>query len=436
MGKRIALLILLCIAQASLMPVSSQEPVQIRIDPREPCIAGFPCELNVSVTNMDGTILLSKLRLATPWGLFVKDLGLRELRGGESLRIAISANVSLDSLEGPNFVRAELIYFVRGEVGLRSALGNSSSLMVQRPRLSVSLLASPLSYTIRLGEPLILEGSYRVDGIPREFRPTMIVYVNGIPAVERVMNSTHGLFSIPVPLSVPGSHEVNLTLSYGIGKESKLFTVIVSPGPAGYSREYLSRELNSTKRDFQSLLALYRSAMDDLIPLPGGILSNISAIDSLLAEAEARLGGDLSYEDALRIEELLNRSEKLISTNLKVIVESYRGKLLSELSELRGEIEALARVDEGAYRNLSARLDEIQGRVRSISPGDDVPKIYEEISGEINGLRELVRSRRERVLSDATTLAVLLLSLITISIVSITILILNLWRRSAGEEVS
>lgn len=435
MRTELVAIALLCTIQLTTLTLSSQEGVYVQIEPRDPCIAGFPCEINVSIKNSDGTILLNKLKLTTPWGIFVKDLGLRELRNGEILRVSILTNVSIDSLEGPNFMRPELIYFVKGGVGLRSSAGNSSSILIWRPRISVTLLASPLSSNINLGEPLVLEGSYRIEGVPREFKPNLVVYVNRTPLVEKVMNSTHGLFSISVPIGVPGVHEVNLSLSYGVGQESKVFTVIVSSPYGGYSKEDLSKELNSTKKDFQFILTLYRNVVNDLIPVPKNILSNISAIDSLLAEAEARLSGNLSYDDAVRVRELLDRSKELISVSLNAITESYKGKLLSDISELREELLPIERIDESTYRNISSKLDSIEDEIESIS-GDNVPRMYEEISGEIEGLRELIRSRKERLLVDSVTLAAILIVMIFISIVSITTLILRSWRRVTRGEVS
>ncbi|MCS7102787.1 MAG: hypothetical protein NZ992_02760 [Candidatus Korarchaeum sp.] len=435
MRKELMVITLLSMVQLIAIPLSSQSGVYVQIEPRDPCTAGFPCEVNVSITNSDGTILLNKLKLTTPWGIFVKDLGLRELKGGESLRIPILINVSIDSLEGPNFMRPELIYFVKGGVGLRSSVGNSSSVLIQRLKVSVSLLASPLSYNIDLGDPLVLEGSYRVEGVPKEFKPTLTVYVNRTPLIERIMNSTHGLFSIPVPLSIPGVHEVNLTLSYGIGQESKVFTVIVSSPHRGYSKEDLFRELNSTKRDFQSLLTLYRSAINDLIPVPTSVISNMSAIDSLLAEAEAKLSSNLSYGDALRIGELLNRSKELISIGSNTIAESYRGKLLSDISGLREELSPIADVDESTYRNVSSRLDSIEEEIRSIS-SYNAPTMYKEISGEIERVKELIRSKREKILADVVTLAAVLMMIFFVSIISITTLILRRWRKVLRGEVS
>ncbi|MEM3371437.1 MAG: hypothetical protein QXO55_02315 [Candidatus Korarchaeum sp.] len=434
MRTKLVVIALLCTIQSITLPLSSQEGVYVQVEPRDPCIAGFPCEVNVSIGNSDGTILLNKLKLTTPWGIFVKDLGLRELKRGETLRTSVSINVSIDSLEGPNFMRPELTYFVKGGVGLRSSTGNSTSILIRRPRISVTLLASPLSYNVNLGEPLILEGSYRIEGAPKEFRPTLLVYVNGTPLVEKVMNSTHGLFSVSVPIGLPGAHEVNLSLLYGVGQESKVFTVVVSSPPGSYSKEDLFMELNSTKRNFQLVLTLYRNAVNDLIPVPQSILSNISAVDSLLAEAEARLSGNLSY-DAVRVGELLSRSKELISISLSTITESYRRKLLSDISELREELLPMERMDEGTYRNISSKLESIEEDIRSIS-SDDAPKMYREISGEIEGVRELIRSRKERLIADSLMLAAVLTVIIFVSIVSMTTLILRRWRRVAKGEVS
>lgn len=434
MRTKLVVIALLCTIQSITLPLSSQEGVYVQVEPRDPCIAGFPCEVSVSIGNSDGTILLNKLKLTTPWGIFVKDLGLRELKGGETLRTSVSINVSIDSLEGPNFMRPELTYFVKGGVGLRSSIGSSISILIQRPRISVTLLASPLSYNVNLGEPLILEGSYRIEGAPKEFRPTLLVYVNRTPLVEKVMNSTHGLFSVSVPIGLPGVHEVNLSLLYGVGQESKVFTVVVSSPPGSYSKEDLFMELNSTKRNFQLVLTLYRNAVNDLIPVPQSILSNISAIDSLLAEAEARLSGNLSY-DAVRVVELLSRSKELISISLSTITESYRRKLLSDISELREELLPMERMDEGTYRNISSKLESIEEDIRSIS-SDDAPKMYREISGEIEGVRELIRSRKERLIADSLMMAAVLTVIIFVSIVSMTTLILRRWRRVAKGEVS
>ncbi|MEM2811073.1 MAG: hypothetical protein QW187_04505, partial [Candidatus Korarchaeum sp.] len=72
---------------------------------------------------------------------------------------------------------------------------------------------------------------------------------------------------------------------------------------------------------------------------------------------------------------------------------------------------------------------------RSIS-SDDAPKMYREISGEIEGVRELIRSRKERLIADSLMMAAVLTVIIFVSIVSMTTLILRRWRRVAKGEVS
>jgi hypothetical protein len=414
---------ILMLLQLNPLPLLSQGGVYVQIEPREPCIAGFPCKINVSISNSDGTILLHKLRLITPWGGFVKDLGLREVRTGESLRVQVIVNVSIDSLEGPNFLRPELIYFVKGEIGMKSTQGNSSAILIQRPKIVTSLLASPLSYQISLGEPLILEGSFRVDGIPSDFYPTMSVYVDGVPVIEKRMDSSSGLFSIQVPLAKPGIHEVNLSLCYLIGCESRTFSVVVVEAP----KEQLSIELNSTKRYFQDLLNYYRTAVNDTIPISSYVLSNISAIDSLISEAEGILSKNISGGDQ-RAKDLLNRSRELISLTMGEITKAYRETLLSKLYDLRNELDSISRIiDEKTYREINTSLGELENEVISISPSN-ASKTYRDAMSEIESIKKIINSKRESLMSDVAKLSLVLVTLLLISIVSITTLILRAWR--------
>ncbi len=424
-GKLIASILM--VLQLNPLPLLSQGGVYVQIEPRETCVAGFPCKINISISNSDGTILLHKLRLITPWGAFVRDLGLREMRAGESLKVSVVVNVSIDSLEGPNFLRPELIYFVRGETGMKSSQGNSSAILIQRPRITVSLLASPLSYQISLGEPLILEGSFRVDGIPSDFYPTLRVYVDGAPAIEKDMNSSRGLFSVQVPLAEPGIHEVNLSLCYLIGCESKTFSVLVREAP----KEQLSMELNSTKRYFQDLLNYYRTAVNDAIPIPGYVLSNISAIDSLISEAEGILSGNLTGDER-RVGDLLNRARGLISLSIEEITRAYKETLLSKLDNLRNKLNLVSKIDKKTYSNLSISLDELKDEIVSISP-DNASKRYWDITNRMEEIEKIIDSKREGLMNDIAKLSLILIALILISIVSITMLILRVWRVEMGE---
>ncbi|ACB08261.1 hypothetical protein [Candidatus Korarchaeum cryptofilum] len=424
-GKLIASILILL--QLNPLPLLSQGGVYVQIEPREPCIAGFPCKINISISNSDGTILLHKLKLITPWGAFVRDLGLREMRAGESLKVYVVVNVSIDSLEGPNFMRPELIYFVKGDIGMKSSQGNSSAILIQRSRIAVSLLSSPLSYQISLGEPLILEGSFRVDGIPSDFYPTLRVYVDGALAIEKEMNSSSGLFSIQVPLAKPGIHEVNLSLCYLIGCESKAFSVLVREAP----KEQLSMELNSTKGYFQDLLNYYRTAVNDSIPIPGYVLSNISAIDSLIREAEAILSGNMTGDEQ-RVRDLLNRARGFISLSMKEITRAYKEALLSKLDNLRNELDSISKIDEKTYRNLSVSLDELEDRIASISP-DNASKTYWDVTNRMEEMKKIVDSKRESLMSDIAKLSLVLITLLLISIVSITMLILRVWRGETGR---
>ncbi len=418
---------ILIVLQLNPLLLLSQGGVYVQIEPREPCIAGFPCKVNISISNSDGTILLHKLRLITPWGAFVKDLGLREMRAGESLKVCVVVNVSIDSLEGPNFLRPELIYFVRGETGMKSSRGNSSAILIQRPRITVSLLASPLSYQISLGEPLILEGSFRVDGIPSDFYPTLSVYVDGVPTIEKDMNSSSGLFSIQVPLAKPGIHEVNLSLCYLIGCESKTFSVLVREAP----KEQLSMELNSTKRYFQDLLSYYRTAVNDSIPIPRYVLSNISAIDSLISEAEGILSGNMTGDEQ-RAGDLLNRARGFISLSMGEITKAYKETLLSKLDDLRNELNSISKIDEKTYRDLNVSLSELEGKIASISP-DNASKTYWDVINRMEEIKKIVNSKRESLMSDIAKLSLVLITLLLISIVSITTLILRVWRGETSE---
>lgn len=434
--ERLSAIIALCMIAISSLSASSQEGVIVRIESREdPCIAGFPCELRVFILNEDGIALLSKLKLITPWGSFVKELGLRELKGGESIRVPITINVSIDSLEGPNFVRPELMYYLKGKIGIYYSAGNSSAVLVQRPKVSATLLASPLSYTLALGEPLILEGSYEVEGVPKDFNPSITVSVDGSPVIKKSMNSTRGVFSITVPIGTAGIHEVNLSLCYSLDCVSRKFSVVVGEAHAGYSKSDLLRDLNSTRRELQDLVTLYKEAVNDAIPIPSSVLQNITAVDSLLAEAEAKLSGNLTFDKAERARELLNRASDLISGTSRSILESYRRAVLSGVHDLREELNALAGVDEGAYRNFSYKLDSIEERVASISK-DDAPSVYRESMKEIKEIREAIEFRREKLSRDATALALAVISLMTISMISTAMLILRKWRRSLKGERS
>jgi hypothetical protein len=191
-------------------------------------------------------------------------------------------------------------------------------------------------------------------------------------------------------------------------------------------KEQLSMEVNSTKRYFQDLLNYYRTAVNDSIPIPGYVLSNISAIDSLISEAEGISSGNMTGDEQ-RVRDLLNRSKGLVSFSMGEITRAYKEALLSKLDNLRNELDSISKIDEKTYRNLSVSLDELEDEILSISPGN-ASKTYWDVMNRMEGIKKIIYSKRESLMSDVAKLSLVLIFLILISIVSITTLILRVWR--------
>jgi ABC-type bacteriocin/lantibiotic exporter with double-glycine peptidase domain len=94
-------------------------------------------------------------------------------------------------------------------------------------------------------------------------------------------------------------------------------------------------------------------------------------------------------------------------------------------------LDSISKIDEKTYRNLSVSLDELEDRIASISP-DNASKTYWDVTNRMEEMKKIVDSKRESLMSDIAKLSLVLITLLLISVVSITMLILRVWRGETG----
>ncbi len=424
-----------------LLQVRSQgTDLVINVEPRDPCVAGYPCEVNVSVENRDGTILLDYVKLITPWGAFTRNLGLRELRPNSTATISIAVNVDRNSLEGPNFVRPIVRYFRKGEVGLKLIEGNASSLLVVKPHVNATLLVIPQSKEISLGRPLSIQVSYSVRGVPADYKPSISVYVDGRLSMRRELNSTSGELDFSIPMSPEGSegnHTVIVSLCYGIGCIDRSFEVYVRRSVKvvpGYNKEDLTRMLEAVRAEREEVQAAYTKAVELGLPVPEDVLLNLTIVNSKIKEAESLLSQqNISYADVLKIESLLKQSSHLLSNIKDRILSLYRERIEDMLMGAREDVEKIRKVNQTEYEELIGRIVHLSSRIGDLNL-TEAPDFYSNVSREVNVIEERIRALRRKAEEEARLLSGITVSLIFVAMISGATIILRKWKSQLLRE--
>ncbi|MDK2384493.1 MAG: hypothetical protein QI199_06785 [Candidatus Korarchaeota archaeon] len=422
---------------APILTQSQEVDLSVTVEPRDPCVAGYPCTVNVSVMNTNGMILIDYVKLITPWGAFTRNLGLRELRPNTTLIVPIIVDVDRNSLEGPNFVRPVVRFFKKGEVGLKLVEGNASSVMVIKPRINATLVVVPQSREITLGQPLSIQATYEVDGVPRDYRPTISVYLDGRLSIERELNGTSGEVGLSLPVEGEGNHTLIVSLCYGIGCTDRSFEINVRRTVrviSGYNKEELRAALKEVKDERRLLQSAYERTVEAGLPIPEDVLINISIIDSKIREAEVLLDREnISYADILRVKMLLNQSSTTISRLEEDLLSMYKDKIIEMISRAMGEVEEVKNINQTEYRAMKDLLANLTSSVDGLNL-TSAPDLYSNLTQEISALEERIRVIKERAAEEARLLSGMTVSLIFVAMISGATIILRKWKSQLMKE--
>ncbi len=422
---------------APILAQSQGTELSVTIEPRDPCVAGYPCTVNVSLTNVDGIILIDYVKLITPWGAFTRNLGLRELRPNATILVPIIVDVDRNSLEGPNFVRPVVRFFKKGEVGLKLVEGNASSIMVVKPRVNATLVVVPQSREITLGQPLSIQVSYEVEGVPRDYRPTVSVYLDGHLSIERELNGTSGELTLSIPIESEGNHSVIVSLCYGIGCTDRSFEVQVRKAVrviSGYNKEELQTSLEKVKEERRFIQNIYERSVENGLPLPEDVLINISIVDSKIREAEAILSQDnISYADVLRVRALVNQSSAIMSDLEEEFLRIYKERIIEIVSEALKEVEEVRNINQTEYRAMRSLLQNISAQVDGLNL-TSAPDLYSNATREIAALEGRIKTLKERAAEEARLLSGVTVSLIFVAMISGATIILRKWKSQLMRE--
>lgn len=433
-----ATLLLLTLAPLHLAQ-SQGVDLAIAVEPRDPCIAGYPCEVTVSVRNLDGIILLDYVKLITPWGAFTRNLGLRELRPNSTIFLPVVVNVDRNSLEGSNFVRPVVSFFKKGGIGMRMVEGNASSIMVIKPSINASLLAVPRSLEVYFGDPLVIDISYEVEGIPKEYHPSLSVYVDDHLEMKRELNGTSGEATLSVPVGGEGNHKVTVRLCYGIGCVDKSFEVAVYRKitvVSGYARdkEELSKALEGIMERRRILQVAYERAVEYGLPISEAILVNLSVLDSKIKEVESLLAEEnISYTDVVRANALLSQSSSIISDLEKEFLSTYRNRLTDLINSARQEIEGIRNLNRTEYERMKKSLNDMEERLGRLNLSS-TPDFYSNFEREVESLLKKAASMKEKAAEEARLLSGITVLLMFVTMISSATIILRKWKSQLMKE--
>ncbi len=422
---------------APILTRSQEADLSVAVEPRDPCVAGYPCTVNVSVANMNGMILVDYVKLITPWGAFTRNLGLRELRPNTTILVPIIVDVDRNSLEGPNFVRPVVRFFKKGEVGLKLVEGNASSIMVVKPHINATLVVVPESREITVGQPLPIQVNYKVEGTPRDYHPTISVYVDGRLTMEREVNGTSGEIGLSLPIEGEGNHTVIVSLCYGVGCTDRSFEVYVKKAVrviSGYNKEELKAALEKVKDRRELLQIIYEKSVERGLPIPEDVLVNISVVDSKIREAEALLNQEnMSYAGILRIKMLLNQSSTMISSLEEDLLLTYKDRIVEMISRAAREVEEVKNINQTEYRKMKDSLANLSSRVNELNL-TSAPDFYSNVTQEIATLEGRIKAIKERAAEEARLLSGVTVSLIFIAMISGATIILRKWKSQLMKE--
>ncbi len=433
------LAVLLLIILPNLNKVSARNSdLSIKINSESSCIAGFPCYVNVTVKSLDGSILVNYVKLVTPWGAFIRNLGFRELSANSTIQVSIPVNVSRNSLEGPNFIIPFIEYFKRGEIGLKTVEGNRTSLFVIKPKVNATMYITLNKRELYTGEILRINGSYEIKGIPQNYKPSLLIYLNNKLQLRKKLNGTLGDFHAFLSSKREGNFTLNVSLCYGIDCISREYSIAIKrivKIVSEFNRSALSDSLKGVNEMEDNLEKLYKNAVSDSIKLPEDILINMSIISSKIRDAELILKKEnISYSDILEIQKLLNQSESMIIEVSKEIVESYKRSMYERISKLEDELSGISSIiNKTRFGAIKEELNNLSDRVNKAN-STNAPSIYSNITKELNDLSSEIMSLREKAMQEAKLLSAIVSLVIFVAMISGAIIILREWKSKLNRE--
>ncbi len=415
--------------------LAQNNDLSIEIKSENSCIAGFQCFLNVTVKNLDGSVLLNYIKIVTPWGVFIRNLGFKKLDTNSTIQVSIPVNISRNSLEGPNFIIPFIEYFKRGEIGLKTIRGNRTSLFVVRPKVNATMYVTLSKEEPYVGEILHINGSYMIRGIPENFKPSLSIYLGDQLQLRKELNGTSGDFRIFISPKNEGNFTLNVSLCYGIGCINRKFNLTVKKMVkiiSGFNKSSLADSLKKVNEMKANLDELYKEAISDSISLPKDMLANISIISSKIKEIERILKRNISYSDILEAQKLLNQSKEMISKMSSEIIESYKGVMQRRISRLEDKLNGISNINKTEYKIIGERLKNISNTVNKIN-STNIPSIYSNVTKELNSLDSKVMELKDRAMQEAKLLSAIISSLIFIAMISGAIIILRKWKSQLNK---
>ncbi len=415
---------------------TTQSDIIVKLIQEEPCLSGFNCTITLRVINMDGNIKLAYARLITPWGSFPKKLNWISLGPGDKVDVRIPVRVDRSALPGHSMVTPVIAYLKEGEIGFNYFQGNTSLVLVRKPKINVSIYISPVKDKFVEGEPISLIANYVVRGIPEGIPLNLYIALDQEQIEEFLLKEDSGNLTFSLPSPGAGDHNITLKLCYQIGCTSKNVIVkvekksvtLVDKGPA-------LEEIKSAKREFEEAYDLYMIASNDTLPLDvENITSMLALADSSLKEAEK-----IILNESITLAEVLNAKEKAeYSRNISLRVKSLILRSYNEA--IRTRVETINRILNESYRILradkvkeyKAKIDSIWEEFRTSLERGDPSSAYRKAIRALEGLQEDISTDVQEARREAQSIMVIMVPLLLIIMVSTTTIIIRLWRGKLG----
>ncbi len=431
--NRIAVLVLIVLVIAQLSPASAKDNyISLEVEAEDPCIAGFKCKVNITIRNYDGLILVDYVKITSPWGVFAEKVGWKEMKENSKLVVTMTIKIDRNALEGPAPLIPSIKYYKKGKLGLNTIEGNRSFIMVIKPKINATLFVLPSKEETYIGEILEIDGSYKVEGIPKGFNPSLSLYIDDHLQVERELNGTVGSFSLSIPMNKEGNHSLTVSLCYEVGCIDRKFNVIVKRPikvVSGYGKDEIIKTLNEVRGIRAELQDIYESAVNNSVALREDTLLKMALIDSKIREVSKLLNkSELSYSDVIRGIEMLNQSKEMMDEVIGSIIGSYKEVMRRRYSKVVEELDGVKNiVNQTDLRNIERRLERVSEAINS-STKEDITQIYLNVTSELDSIEYYIKSIREKTLEEAKLLSAITVSLMFIAMISGVTVILRKWK--------
>jgi len=431
--NRIAVLVLIILVIAQLSPTSAQDnDISLEVEAEDPCVAGFGCHVNITIRNYDGLILVDFVKITSPWGVFAEKVGWKEMKKNSRLVVTMTIKIDRNALEGPAPLIPSIKYYKKGKLGLNTIEGNRSFIMIIKPKINATLFVLPSKEETYVGETLEIEGSYKVEGVPEGFNPSLLLYIDEQLQIERQLNGTVGSFSLSIPMKKEGNRSFMVSLCYEVGCVDKKFNVVVRRPVkviSGYGKDEIIKMLNEVRGIRAELQDIYESAVNNSVALREDTLLKMALIDSKIREVSKLLNkSELSYSDVIRGIETLNQSKEMMGEVIGSIVESYKGVMRRRYSKVVEEFDKVKDiVNQTDLRIIEKRLEKVSELVNS-STKENITQIYLNVTSELDSIEYYIKSIREKTLEEAKLLSAITSSLMFIAMISGVTVILRKWK--------